>query len=147
MQVGRPCREQDRQCSHKVPSPLATLPTVEGVPRLRKVWQPCYDKHESISARMKARMTAAGTTPGTWFHSVTAASAVDDPVFTTSPNLSAPSCFLVAPRHACRLTTDPLALRTDLVAWDLKCTRVSWCTTVCIRHGGSCSDKQTWGAS
>jgi hypothetical protein len=35
------------------------------------------------------------------FHSVTHASAEPDPVFTTSPNLSAPSCFLVTPRHAC----------------------------------------------
>ena len=44
----------------------------------------------------------------TWFHSVTAASAVEDPVLTTSPNLSAPSCFLLAPRHACRVETGHL---------------------------------------
>lgn len=35
------------------------------------------------------------------FHSVTDASAEFEPVFTTSPNLSAPSCFRVTPRHAC----------------------------------------------
>ncbi len=37
----------------------------------------------------------------TTFQSVTHASAELEPVFTTSPNRSAPSCFLDTPRHAC----------------------------------------------